>query len=352
MLAAGAGACGEAPPAAAKKSLFPPPAVASAASAAKPIGVARIQADAKAAEPLVTSAFAKRFLAATAALPGVAPRVLYRTKDKAKTYTAAEAAALAPDARAALVEIKADEELYYNTNYGSPLSYARPLDLLATAHLVPEGGGRVLDFGYGYVGHLRLLASLGFDANGVDVDPTLRALYSWPGDQGPIAGFGGARGGTVKLFDGHYAADAKLTQEVGKGFDVIISKNVLKKGYIHPDRPAEERFLIKLGVDDAVFLGALHDALKPHGALLVFNICPALTPPDKPFIPWSDGRSPFTEAQWAKAGFRVLVFDKDDAPAIRALGHALGWDQPDGDDSGMNLENDLSVLYTLVQRSD
>jgi len=48
-------------------------------------------------------------------------------------------------------------------------------------------GKRILDFGYGTVGHLRLLASLGADMVGVEVDPLLRALYSAPGDQGAIA---------------------------------------------------------------------------------------------------------------------------------------------------------------------
>src|SRR5207249_4308788 len=100
------------------------------------------------------------------------------------------------------------------------------------------------DFGYGYLGHLRLLASLGFDAVGVEVDPMLDALYAEPGDQGSIPGFGGARAGSLHVLHGRFPADAAVTRAVGSGYDVIVSKNVLKKGYIHPDRPADEKKLI------------------------------------------------------------------------------------------------------------
>ncbi len=135
---------------------------------------------------------------------------------------------------------------------------------------------------------------------------------------------------------------------VGAGYDLVISKNVLKKGYIHPDRAADEKFLIKLGASDEVVLKGFFQALKPGGKMLVYNICPALTPPDKPFVPWSDGRSPFTRQQWEAAGFKVDVIDQDDTAAVRVMGHALGW----GDDpeEKWDLEHDLSVLYTLVER--
>ncbi|MFT3772682.1 MAG: hypothetical protein QM820_45400 [Minicystis sp.] len=97
-------------------------------------------------------------------------------------------------------------------------------------------------------------------------------------------------------------------------------------------------------------LKAFFDALRPGGHFLVYNICPAPTPPDKPFVPYSDGRSPFTKAQWEAAGFEVLVLDQDDTEAVRVMGRAIGWDQPYDGEPGMDLVNDLSVLYTLVRR--
>jgi SAM-dependent methyltransferase len=306
-----------------------------------PSGVEQIRLDAEALRPQVHGALARDFLAAAGALPREAPRPLFRTADQRRFFTAAEAAALSEAERAALVAVPVDEELYYNTKYGSPLAYARALEVLGEAGLEAEPGARLLDFGYGGIGQLRLLASLGFEATGVDVDPFLRALYSAPSDQGRFGR------GQVRLLDGRFPADEPVRQAVGTGYAVIVSKNVLKKGYVHPDRPAEERRLIHLGVEDAVFLRSLFEALRPGGLLLLYNICPALSPPDKPFVPWSDGRSPFSEQQLREAGFEVLAFDRDDTPAIRALGHTLAWDRGEG---AMDLEHDLSVLYTLVRK--
>lgn len=326
-----------------------PPATATSASAAPPnlaqlSALDRIRYDAKKVEPLVSTPLAKSFLAATKDLPHIAPRTLYRDADKTHFYSEAEWARLPADARANLVKAPADEELYYNTKYGSPLSYSRPLDLLASRGVSFGPKTRLLDFGYGYVGHLRLLASLGVDATGIDVDPLFRALYSYEGDQGVIGGKG-----SVRLLSGEFPKDPSIVAQVGNGYDVIISKNVLKRGYIHPYRPVTNpRWRIDLGVSDDEVLKAFHDALKPGGVFLIFNICPALTPPDKPFIPWSDGRSPWDKAQWEKAGFEVLEIDRDDLPAVQAMARALGWDT-DPDDK-MDIEHDLSALYTLVRR--
>jgi SAM-dependent methyltransferase len=310
-------------------------------------GTARqIKRDALAVMPLVQSPLATRFLAATAALPEIAPRMLYHDAGKTIAVNAREAARMAEDKRKTLVPYPADETFYYTTRYGSPLSYARALDLLGQAGLGPVPGTRLFDFGFGGIGHLRLLASLGMHVTGNDIDPLLQALYSEPGDQGTIAGHEGPAG-QIKLVFGHYPGERDVVVGVGGGYDVILSKNVLKKGYIHPDRPAEKRFLIDLGVEDSVFLKAIWSALKPGGRFLIYNICPAPSPPDKPFVPWSDGRSPFTTAQFEAAGFRIVTFDREDTAAVRALGHALHWDQ--GEDA-MDLQNDLSVLYTLAEK--
>lgn len=313
-------------------------------------GVPRILADAQRLATVVKSEEVKRFLARAATLPNVATRTLYHDGDKSHYYTEAEAAALGADARAGLTKIEQTEDDYYNTRYGSPLSYSRPLDLLFSRGVSLPPGSKVLDFGYGYVGHLRLLASMGAHTTGVDVWPLLRALYSWPGDQGEIAGPDGEKG-SVRLIDGRFPPDPAVVKAVGSGYDLIISKNVLKKGYLHPERPVPNpKMQIQLGVSDDVAIKAFFDALRPGGYFLVYNICPAPTPPDKPFVPYSDGRSPFTKAQWEAAGFEVLVFDQDDTEAIRVMGRALGWDQPYDGEPGMDLVNDLSVLYTLVRR--
>ena len=129
-----------------------------------------------------------------------------------------------------------------------------------------------------------------------------------------------------------------------------ISKNVLKRGYIHPERPADPKKLIDLGVSDEEFLAAMNAALKRGGLMLVYNLFPAQAPSDKPYIPWADGRSPFSRAQWEAAGFEVIAFDVNDDAAIRALARALGWDQPVEGEPGMDLEHDLFALYSLFRK--
>ena len=234
----------------------------------------QLHRDARALRPLVHSALALQFLDATAGLPHPAPRLFFKDPtpparfEEQVYYSPADADRLPPEKRATLIRIEGDDDLYYNTKYGTPLAYARPLDVLADHGFVSQPGQRILDFGFGTLGHLRLLASLGFDATGVDVDPMLSMLYDRPEDQGDIAGWNGGPAGHLKMVVGRYPADAATAAAVGKGYDLIVSKNTLKKGYIHPDRPADPKLLIQLGVDDAAFLGAFRDALKPGGWLL------------------------------------------------------------------------------------
>jgi len=43
----------------------------------------------------------------------------------------------------------------------------------------------------------------------------------------------------------------------------------------------------------------------------------------------------------------VLAFDRDDSPAARDMGHALGWDRGE---NGMKLDTDLYATWSLFQR--
>jgi hypothetical protein len=226
-------------------------------------------------------------------------------------------------------------------NYGSPLSYLRAIDVLAGAGLGELAGKRVVDFGYGTIGQLRLIATLGADAVGVDVDPTLAALYSAPGDQGAVGS------GRVTLVTGRWPALASVRAAVGDHLDVFLSKNTLKRGYVHPALAVNPARHFDLGVDDATFLAALHDALVPGGVVLLYNVCPAPAPPGAAYIPWSDGRSPFGRTAWDRAGFDVRELDRDDTAAIRRVAHVLRWDQ--GEDA-VDVERDIFATYTLAVR--
>jgi len=323
----------------------PPPATAAPAEP-QPDPIEVMRTEAKALAPTVETELARQFLTATASLTPAAARVLWQDPKSERLLSAAAVVGLSDEERKALVPVSERDmqEFYYDTYYGTPLAYARPVDLLGAAGVKPGAGQHLVDFGFGHIGQLRLFAALGFEAIGVDAAHYLDELYADPTDRGPFGA------GQVKIVIGKYPADAATVAAVGGDLDVFISKNTLKRGYIHPYRtPEKPEWVIDLGVTDEVFLKTVHDALKPGGKLMIYNICPALTPEDKPFVPWSDGRSPYTREQFEAAGFAVLAFDVDDTAFVRDMGKRLRWDQgPDATD----LEHDLSVLYTLVERRD
>jgi hypothetical protein len=308
--------------------------------------VRKLEADAKLIEPLVETHWVKSFLRAANNLPSISARSVF-VDPTTKQFISHRAYLALPKAEGEKYRrMEMTDENYYYTKYGSPLAYARPLDLVGQHGLKDIRGARILDYGYGTIGHLRLLASIGVLTVGVDVDSFLPALYCEPTDVGSIRGIHGDSG-FITLLTGRFPADKKVPDEVGKDYDLIISKNTLKNGYLHPEREVDKRMLIDLGVKEDEFVRELFNRLKPGGRVMIYNICPAPAPADKPYIPWADGRSPFTREQWEKAGFRVVIFDQDDSKAARAQGHALGWDQ--GEDP-MNLEKDIFALYTYVEK--
>lgn len=316
---------------------------ATAGPAAPPDPVAKLHADAAALRPLARTALGRDFLAATAHLSRTGARTIWRDSARTKAWSDAHARSLPAAERARLVPSPLEESYYWNTRYGSPLAYLRALELLAANGMPHVRGRRVLDFGCGTLGHLRLLASLGADATGLDVDPVLAALYSQPGDQGEIRA--GGRRGALRLATGRWPANESIVREVGGGYDLFLSKNTLKNGYLHPAEKVDPRMLVHLGVPDSVFLARLAGAVVPGGLVMIYNLCPAPAPPGKPYIPWADGFCPFPRAAWERAGFRVVAFDRDDTPAARAMGRALGWGE-----SGMDLEKDLFATWSLFER--
>jgi SAM-dependent methyltransferase len=310
----------------------------------------RLRQDAANLRPLAHSALARDFLAATADLPYAAPRTIWRDSSRTHAWTDAEAQALPDSTRQHLVRRELDESYYWNTRYGSPLAYVRALDLLAANGVASVRGKRVADFGCGMLGQLSLLARLGADAVGIDVDPVLRALYTGPGDQGEVKDPRGKALGRVRLAIGQWPAEADVRAAVGGGYDLFLSKNTLKNGYLHPAEKVDPRMLVHLGVSDSAYVAALFAAVAPGGRVMIYNLCPAPAAAGKPYIPWADGRCPFPPEAWRAAGFRVLVFDRDDSPQARAMGHALGWDQGGPAAGGMDLEHDLFATWSLFER--
>jgi hypothetical protein len=318
--------------------------------AAEATAAQTLRAEAEAVRPLVQSQLARDFLQATAALPELQPRTVYSNADHSRWYSAAQAAALSADERAALSERTLDPSFYWNTRYGSPVAYARAVDLAAQRGAT--SGAAVVDFGCGGLGASRLLATLGCAVAAVDVDLLLPALYSEPGDTGRMASLGAdAADGSLTLVTGQWPGDPATADAVRaalpQGVDLFLSKNTLKNGYIHPAEPVDPRRLVHLGVSDEEFVKAVFAALRPGGLFMIYNLCPAPAAAGQPYIPWADGHCPFPREMLEAAGLQVLDFDVVDDEAARSMGHALDWDQGE---SPMDLKDDLFAWYTVARR--
>lgn len=221
-----------------------------------PTPVQALRAEADTLKPLVTTDLARQFLQATADLPAIEQeRVVYWDRATRRALTPREAAELSPEELEAFNELSLGEQFYDYTAYGTPLAYCRALDLAAAAGFDSADGKRVVDFGFGGIGHLRLLASLGAHVTGIEVLDLLCDFYREPGDTGVIGRSGAAEPGspgTLSLVYGSFPGDATIAEVVGGNCDLFISKNVLKKGYVHPQREADPRFLVHLGAARAM----------------------------------------------------------------------------------------------------
>src|SRR5262249_15495388 len=142
--------------------------------------VAKIRDEARAMSGLIQTEWVKDWLAGADQLAPRETRTVYVAGDRSRALDEDAWRALPEMQRAALTARTFDEEGYYETGYGTPIAYARAYDLVGRAGLYGISGKKVLDFGYGEIGGLQLLALAGADATGIDVDPTLAALYSRP----------------------------------------------------------------------------------------------------------------------------------------------------------------------------
>ena len=281
---------------------------------------------AKKAEPQANG-WVRSFLAQAQSLPSHAPQTFFRTSDKKKAYSEAQSRALPETERAALKRIDASDDYYY-ARVADPLGYWRPLEVLAEHGFEPKLK-RIIDFGYGSIGHLKMLYALGAGVTGIEVDPVLPLLYAPEKD--------------IRILNGYFPNDAALVAELGDGYDLWMSKNTLKRGYVNPPDGTHP---IDLGGDGA-FLGHVHRMLKPGGLFYIYNFGPGPAARGKPYLPMSDIACPFAKKAIEDAGFEVLAYDSDDTAKGRAAAKILEWDQ--GPDA-MDIEHDLFARYTLARR--
>ena len=295
----------------------------------------RLNAEASALASFVETPLAKGFLSAVPSLPNPGNRTVYQDVASKKYF-------VEQSADGARKSITLDEKFYYDTKYGTPLAYARAIDLLGKSGLASFKGKKFLDFGYGGIGPLRLIAESGGTAIGLDVDSLLKALYSKPEDTGRIGGRG-----RIELVEGFFPTDTSTVEQLGSDYDVFLSKNTLKRGYVHPEKEVDKRLLVDLGVTDLAFCQEIAKLLKPGGLFLIYNLSPAQNPPDKPYLPWADGRCPFPKEVMESAGFEVLAYDIVDDTKAREMGSLIDWDKGP---SAMNFEKDLFAHYTLARK--
>jgi len=332
----------------------PPPATttakAAAATTAKTATASfadEIHRDVVPANALVQTPWVRDVFARALTLPPQPMRRLWKSVAEPRRW---RGTAPAPKDVAAWTAVELTDESYYSKG-SSPLSYTRLFDLAARLGGLDGVAGKTLvDYGYGDIGHLQVLSLAGAHAVGVDVLPMLPLLYNQKED------FAFAPG-TVRLIDGRYPKDP-VTRFAAGSVDVFLSKNTLKRGYVRPEPPlststgkpqtVNPKHLIDLGVERNVFLKETWSLLKPGGLFVIYNIAPAPAPLSaEAYVTWGDGRSAFDRAEFVAAGFDVIAFDVVDDQDVRALAHALRWDQ--GEDK-VDLERDLFAWYTLVKK--
>jgi hypothetical protein len=292
---------------------------------------------------LARTPLARRWLEHALALPYRAPRDVYKGPF-GRVLDAEAFAALPPGEQAGYTHEVLDDRAYYAL-YSTPLSYAPIVDLAAEHGLETLDGARVIDFGYGNIGQIQMSSLAGAHVVGVDPNPTLPVLYGRPEDVDFPPG-------DVVLVHDRFPTSTVARERVGRGAQLFMSKNTLKRGYVHPEpgpgQTVNPRHVIDLGVDDARFLAAVADALEPGGLFVLYNLCPPPAAPTEPQNkPWADGRSPFTRDALEAAGFEVLAFDVDASVEARRMGHALGWD---AGEEPMDLERELFTWYTVARR--
>ncbi len=300
--------------------------------------------------PLIHTDAGREWSIATARLTPITPRSIWFRQEPRAILSAAEYAALPEAERAGFTERPITDQTYYATNFGTPLCYARALDIAAeAAGLETFNGARVLDYGYGQIGQVRMLAACGAEVVGVDPAAGLRARYSLPEDQGaypPHAGAGESTGprGAVTLVSGYWPGEPETAAAVGTGFDAIIARNVLKHGYVRPIGEVPPGSQINLSCTDEEFLKAVFDALNPGGALVIYNLGgPRLR--DGAYDPSADINCPWTRGALEAAGFEVLAFDMDDSEPTRQHAVVFGWAQKTDP-----LGSQWFSLYTLVRK--
>ncbi|MBY0112720.1 MAG: hypothetical protein K2Y21_07860 [Phycisphaerales bacterium] len=280
--------------------------------------VARLQAIAKGLRGHAASDVARDWLDATGSLPWVQPRRLYQYPAKKDLFPRSAVMKLPAEHRALLLSREFGERVYYDGRYGSGLSYWPLIEALAHAGVSSLAGLRVLDIGYGTILPLRLMACLGARVTGIDTDTFPIAMYGERGDTGAVRATKAVTnpsrvGGSIELVRGKVGVE--WTPE---GFDVVVSRNTLKNGYVHPPEAFAHEPNVRLGMDDAAFLAVVRAGMVRGGVWVMYN---TFDPAENG--PGVDGRCPFSRQGFASAGFEVVGLDESDDAMQEAMARGV-----------------------------
>lgn len=320
-------------------------------SASQPTAVEEMAKNAESVLPLVESELATSFLKTAQHLPEVASFTVYIRESEKETKNPVGISikhweTLPEEEQQGYIPRTVSGMKYYFTKYGSPIAFVRAVELAGQAGLTDFENKKIVDFGFGSIGHLRMMAMRGAAVHGVDVDLFLQSLYRRPRDQGEVSigDVAGLKAGSVKLSFGKFPGEEAVAKEIGGEIDLFVSKNTLKRGYIHPAQKVDPRRMIDLGVSDQEFVGEVYSRLQPGGLFLIYNLHPRRTEPGEKYITWSDGRCPFEQKLLTDTGFEIVAFDQDDTEFAHAMATAFGWDKQ------MDLDENFRATYTLLKK--
>lgn len=175
---------------------------------------------------------------------------------------------------------------------------------------------RVLDIGAADGAFLEAIASAGAEASGLE--------------KASIQVSAAETRGVFRMFRGDTA------QIDGETFDLIVSRNTLKKGFIRPDTGSP---MIRLGATIEQTLSSISNAMQEDALFCIFNVSP--TDQASASQPHADGRCPFTVAELEHHGFEVLLFDENLTALTKACARAVGVDA---------LSTGVTTLCTVVRK--
>ena len=323
---------------------------ASGTGAAQDWGTTALAQEADRVAEIVTQPAVVEWLSKARELPEVEGQTLFvGPRDEGgfgrEVYTPSQAREMNEQDLAAFKAVAFGPGRYYATNYGSPIAYATALACAADAGMDSFAFKRILDIGYGQIGQLEMLARCGAEVDGVEVDPIVHLLYASTRPTDTVVADDGTKG-RVSLHFGEWFGDWKFRNSVGKDYDLILARNILKHGYVQPEEPMESYDPINVGGDPAMGAQIIYEALKPGGIAVVYNLgAGPWRQEDGSYNAPADVRDPFGREAWEAAGFEVLHFQTNGSQLMREVGVALLWGRPE------DLES-YNVLYTVVRRPE